>query len=329
MSKVSVEKINYLGEEAIHVLTPELEAVIVPSWGSNLLELKWRASETALLRSPQTREQFLSASVLYGTPVLFPPNRIDNGEFSFNGRTYRFPLNESHRGNHIHGVLINEPWTLHLAEVQGEQVIVETTVDSTELPAVFEALPHHFTAKLQFVFEGASVTQRFILDNLDEEPLPWGIGYHTTFNFPLNGNTQNNRSTFKLETDQIWELTDRLLPTGELQAIPYGEELNKGMSLNGLPLDTVFQIPQNGKCEAVITDPDTGLQITYSGDSQFGQWVVYNNDSRAGYLCPEPYTWVTNAPHLQLPDELTGFRALAPGNQVRAETRIDVSLIAE
>ncbi|WP_028559925.1 aldose 1-epimerase [Paenibacillus pinihumi] len=328
MSKVSVEKINYLGEEAIHVLTPELEAVIVPSWGTNLLELKWRAGEQALLRAPQTREQFLSASVLYGTPVLFPPNRIDGGEFEFNGRTYRFPVNESERGNHIHGVLMNEPWKLHRAEVQGEQAIVETTIDSKELPAVFEALPHHFTVKMQFVFEGASVIQRFMLDNLDEQPLPWGLGYHTTFNYPLNGQLESGRCTFKLETDQIWELTDRLLPTGELKAIPYGAELNEGMPLTGLPLDTVFQIPKDGKCEAVIADQDAGLQITYSGDSYFGQWVVYNNDSRAGYLCPEPYTWVTNAPHVQLPDDLTGFRALAPGGQVTVETQIVVSTLA-
>ncbi|WP_270165144.1 aldose 1-epimerase [Paenibacillus sp. SYP-B4298] len=328
MSKLSVEQINYLGEQAVHVSTPQLEAVIVPAWGSNLIELNWRETNTPLLRAPQTREQFLETPALYGTPVLFPPNRIDGGEFEFNGRTYRFPLNESNRGNHIHGVLQDIPWKLHRAEVEGNQAIVETTVDSKEVPSVFEALPHHFTVKLQLIFEGGSVIKRFILDNLDHEPLPWGVGYHTTFNFPISPEGSVERSTFKLLTDRIWELTDRLLPTGELVEIPYAAELNAGMSLSGMPLDTVYQVPEGAECVAVLTDPDAGLQITYSGDSHFGQWVVYNNDAKSGYLCPEPYTWVTNAPHLSLPAELTGFRALAPGGHVAADTRIDVVALA-
>lgn len=112
------------------------------------------------------------------------------------------------------------------------------------------------------------------------------------------------------------------LPTGELVDIPYLEELREGKSLVEHALDDAFQTAESGANEAVLTDLNSGIRVVYSADEHFKHWVVYNHDARQGYLCPEPYTWITNAPNLQLPQELTGFRVLQPGEQVTTTTRI-------
>ncbi|MBD2845648.1 aldose 1-epimerase [Paenibacillus sp. IB182496] len=321
----TIEHITYMEEAALRVRTPLLEGIIVPAWGTNLISLIWRESGTPLLRTPASREAYLAKPVLHGTPVLFPPNRIDGGTFDFNGRTYTFPVNEKDKGNHIHGVLVDAPWTIaHTAADEGAAV-VETAVRAKDVPAVFAALPHDFTARMRFVFEQGRVTQTFTVDNDDEAPMPWGLGYHTTFHFPLTAGGDLSHCTFQLQTDQIWELGERLLPTGRLLPAPRREELEQGLSLQGIALDDVFQSRDQGDNEAVLTDEQAGLRIVYRADSQFGQWVVYNAGGESGFLCPEPYTWVTNAPNVKAPAELTGLRAVAPGQRAVAVTQISVS----
>ncbi|MFS0727129.1 aldose 1-epimerase [Paenibacillus sp. 1P07SE] len=324
MTAPVIERIDYLGEPAVLVHTSELSGIIVPGWGSNLISLTWRESELELLRTPDSAEAYHAKPPLYGTPVLFPPNRIEDGTFTFNNRTYTFPVNEAERGNHIHGVLMRSAWELSKAEVEGDEAVVETMIVSENVPAVFAGLPHRFTVTMSFVFKGPAVSIRFAIDNRDEEPLPWGLGYHTTFRFPFSPEGSLARCTFQLQADRRWTLNDRNLPTGEITPIANQTQLNAGMTVEGVLLDDVYSATAGAPNEAVMTDPDAGLAVTYRCDEQFGHWVIYNGDGQSGFLCPEPYTWVTNAPNVPLSDELTGFRSLAPRAQVSTFTEIAV-----
>jgi aldose 1-epimerase len=94
------------------------------------------------------------------------------------------------------------------------------------------------------------------------------------------------------------------------------------MTLTDIKLDNFFTVSPGFANQAVITDPDAGIKIVYSCDEAFNQWVIYNADGHSGFLCPEPYTWVTNAPNLPLPAEATGFRAVAPGETAVFSTHV-------
>src|SRR5690606_6572710 len=85
---------------------------------------------TELLRVPESVEAFWQRPALYGTPVLFPPNRIADGRFTYRGREYRFDINEPARGNHIHGFVHKRPWQLVRAEMDASgRAVVETCFD--------------------------------------------------------------------------------------------------------------------------------------------------------------------------------------------------------
>src|SRR5690606_31023064 len=68
----------------------------------------------------------------------------------------------------------------------------------------------------------------------------------------------------------------------------------------------------------------THIEIRYEADPNFRHWVVYNADGRSGFICPEPYTWITNAPNLAFPASLTGFQELGPGETKVFATSITV-----
>jgi aldose 1-epimerase len=89
------------------------------------------------------------------------------------------------------------------------------------------------------------------------------------------------------------------------------------MKMAGVKLDDVFlsSIATGGdKNEAIMTDHNVGLELTYSCDPDFVIWVLHNRGGGHGFFCPEPYTWVTNAPNLPLDPSLTGLQSLAPGS---------------
>lgn len=106
-----------------------LEAILVPSWGSNLISLKWKPAGMHLLKTPETKEEYHANPCLFGIPVLFPPNRIDHGTFTYEGKTYSLPINEKPLQNHLHGFLYDKAWTLAKAEAEGRRGIAQTVLN--------------------------------------------------------------------------------------------------------------------------------------------------------------------------------------------------------
>jgi len=326
-----LENVEFLGEAAVCARNAELELTIVPAWGSTAVSLKHRRSGIEILRTPQTKEQFWENPALFGTPVLFPPNRIEDGEFTWNGQDYRFDRNEVKLGNHIHGFVMRKKWELTGARYEAGRVIVETLYDAAKDPEVMRQFPHPFTIRLTFELEDTCLKQTATIHNTGKEAFPWGLGYHTTFNFPFVTGNPLEACRFSLTADKRWELTERFVPTGNLQPIPDAEELNgEGISLQGRPLDDAFcstVVSGGGRNEAVLTDSASGMKVTYEADASFKHWVVYNKDAAQGFLCPEPYTWITNAPNLDLPAELTGVSVLDPGKETAVSCRMKVDVL--
>ncbi|MGG0178176.1 aldose 1-epimerase [Gottfriedia acidiceleris] len=315
------EEISFLNEPAIKAGNSELEIIIIPGWGSNLISMVHKKSNTELLRVPNSTEEYLNNPVLYGTPILFPPNRIDQGKFRFGKRTYQFEINEMDKQNHIHGFIHTREWNISSVEVNEQTVKIITEFDSSKHEDVMTQFPHHFVIRMSFILNDNLFAKKAEIINKSNEVLPFGFGYHTSFVFP------EETSIFKLPVDKRWKLNDRFLPTGELEDVEYKNELSEGMSLYGLELDDVFlSSPNNsGLQTAQITNNSTGIEINYTVDQSFKHWVVYNKDGRSGFLCPEPYTWVTNAPNLEVNGELTGLQGIEPDDMKVLRTWIVIS----
>ncbi|TSB46985.1 aldose 1-epimerase [Alkalicoccobacillus porphyridii] len=313
-----VKEDSFLDQPAVKAGNEQLEITIVPNWGSNLISIERLQPKVHILRTPSSIEEYEQAPVQFGTPILFPPNRIRDGQFTFSNRTYTFELTEPDKHNHIHGFVYTKPWRLEHMEANDERAQIITTIHSTDHPDILKQFPHSFEIKMIYTLEGSSLKQEAIITNDGEEMFPWGIGYHTTFCFP------EQTSTFSLQASKQWELNDRLLPTGELMEVP-NTSLTEGMNLGGVELDDAFLANQKEANEAVMKLEEEGLNITYKADHHFKHWVVYNADGRKGYVCPEPYTWITDAPNLPLPKELTGVQTLEPGTSISTTTEITIT----
>lgn len=323
---ISIEKVNYFNEQGIVMTNNNLEALLIPNWGSHLIRLRLRDTNTDILRTPNSLNEYKNSPFLFGIPILFPPNRIVDGIFTFNHYTYHFDITEHNKHNHLHGLVYNLPWNLTSIKLDENRIDVWTEFDSTLHPNVLRQFPHPFTITMHYMLEDLTLTMEATIVNQDTSPFPWGFGYHTTFNVPFrNMINSKNSSILYVPARRQWQLTERLVPSGKLIESPLLSALNEGINPNDYKLDDLFLASTNDETnKAILSNEIDGVAVIYSCKKGFTQWTIYNQDGKQDFISVEPYTWVTNAPNLALPDCLTGFQVLNPGCQVSLQCDLKV-----
>ena len=106
-----IRSCEWHGTQAVEFTKRDYTALLVPSVGANLVRLAHTRLGVEVLRTPSEREhdEFLRRPHVYGVPILFPPNRIADGRFRFDGREYRFPITRPEENNYHHGILKRQP----------------------------------------------------------------------------------------------------------------------------------------------------------------------------------------------------------------------------
>ncbi len=119
-------------------------AAINLSRGANCISLRNRKYDAGILREPDYSKG-LDNPYLYGMPILFPVNRIADGEFTFEGRTYTFPINESQTGCHLHGEL--HKYEFEPLEVTSNKIVC---VYRAEREHPYLSFPHAFEIRMEY-----------------------------------------------------------------------------------------------------------------------------------------------------------------------------------
>ncbi|TMV46478.1 aldose 1-epimerase [Paenibacillus mesophilus] len=290
---------------------------VIPEIGSNVYRLWDKVAGRDVLRAPDSVEALRQKSVHYGIPVLIPPSRIRNGSFPFNGRTYRFEKNTADGQHHIHGFARHRPWRVTDTAAEGDSASITTEFRTADFPELADQYPHDLTVRLRTEIREASLIQTFTFRNGSAEPAPFGFGLHTWF--MLDGEPES--WTLKLPVEDIWELNDELLATGNRLPLGKYEKLNEGVILKGQNMDMAFRIGDR-PVEAVLSKP--GYTIRYRGSEPFTQWVVYTKGEADDTICVEPLTWTPDAPNLESPSSLTGMRAIEPGDELELTIALDI-----
>ncbi|MGI2294286.1 aldose 1-epimerase [Paenibacillus sp. GXUN7292] len=319
-----VEKAAWMGYEAVKAESDSLIMTVVPKLGSRVVSIYSKAKQIELLRTPQSEEAYSQAPLLYGIPVLFPPNRIEDGRFSYRGQHYQFDINDTATGNHSHGLVHDKEWMVTEMKAGNGQAVIITEFNAVNDHHVMRQFPHPFRLVMKLVLEEGMLTQTVEVHNDSSQAFPWGIGYHTTFHFPFREDSSEANSIFSAPIGQRWELNCRFLPTGIPVTDTRSGPLNEGIAIAGVQLDDLFQKEPEAANEAVLTDKDAGIRVRYMADEAFGHWVLHNGDGTGRYLCPEPYTCVTNAFNLKLSPEITGMKEIEPGRSDSATCVITV-----
>lgn len=331
-----IKKVEWNGIEALEMSAGGYEALLIPSMGANLVRLRHTATGVEILRTPRPEEMddFRGRPQIYGLPILFPPNRISDGTYTHNGRTYRYPITIPQQNNHHHGFLKVQPFTVTRCEASRDEVFVEASFFSNVFnDAIYGHFPHNFECRMQFRLSAKGLEHTAVFVNLDDVEMPVGVGYHTPINVPFAAGGNPDDYRIRLSAGRQWLLSkDRTLPTGEIvdpQGDLAGLASDEGIKPVGKALEALFEdkaIEVDGRPfhGAVMTDTKNNLQVRYEVDGQMKFWVFWNNGGGVPWACPEPMSWTIDAPNVDLPAEKTGFQAIPPRGNWQTTSKLYV-----
>lgn len=328
-----IKKINWNGFDAIEFAAGGYEALLIPAMGANVVRLRHAVTGAEILRTPKADEidTFRERPQLFGLPLLFPPNRIEDGRYSYGGRSYQFPITIPAQNNFHHGTIKSQPFVIsNCADSEGVVEIEAVFFSNCVNDGVYAYFPHEFECRMCFRLsaDGLEHTVFFLNHSADEMPL--GVGYHTPLNLPFIAGSDPSGHRLRLSVGERWELNERTLPTGKflpLSDFEKGLRSPEGILPIGQPIESAFTAepltidgkPYNG---AILTDTASGRSVYYEVDGQMRDWTLWNNGGEVSWMCPEPQTWAINAPNLKLPAEKTGFQTVKPGAKWSSTAKI-------
>ena len=283
-------------------------ADITPETGANVISLHHIPSGTRLLREPSNMQELAEFPEQYGLPVLFPPLRIDNGRFVFEGKSCQLPLNDADNNNHIHGVAVGRPWSV--TAKSAASVELEFVFDSGS--PEYEGFPFVFTLERSVSLTATGLLDRMRVINNGDCNMPLGLGYHSIFPaIPVQVRFSAGECQF--------EIGERYLPTG--QSIPW-DTIDPRQWFNPDGVNVGFHT----RSEKLLLEDGTLLHgaelryetgvLRYITDEKFGYWYTWNKRGEGDFISLEPMSWQANALNLDLPYGETGVRVLPPGADI-------------
>ncbi|WP_035768875.1 aldose 1-epimerase family protein [Arthrobacter castelli] len=242
------------------------------------------------------------------------PNRVADGQWTFEGRQQQLDITEVDRNNAIHGLLRNAGY--QLVEHARSKVVLAATI--------FPQHGYPFHAEHQATYEldgdqALTVTQQLV--NRSGVDIPFAVGAHPYLRI---GDIPSEELTLTINAGTRLATNDRLIPTGT-EPVAGSFDLREGRKVADLDLDTCFTdlAFDDGRCSHTLS-ADDGRTVTLWMDEEFAYTQVFVTDQfpgRAKAVAMEPMTAPADAFNSG-----DGLRWLEPGGMFRAAWGISADL---
>ena len=220
------------------------------------------------------------------------PNRVDGGQYAFEGKDYHLALSEPAKGNAIHGLTRWAPWT-RVAHDRDEVTLRCAPHGQQGYPfAVQTDATYRLDAE-----SGLHVT--VTATNKGSRPAPWGTGAHP---YLTAGTPTIDECQLELPADRWLPVNDRLIPAGPAQDVTGTDyDLRTARKLADVHLDTAFTGLRRGPDDLAWVRLSSGELTTALWMDAANPWLqVFTSDSlepgrRRAAVAVEPMTCPPNA----------------------------------
>lgn len=330
--KTSCKEIQLNGAPVIEMKAGGYLAIIAPTVGSNIARLRDCRNKMELLRYHKEApiKKLTASPEVYGLPTLYIPNRLNKGTLKVSDAVYQLPVNESRFQNYIHGFLHKRNHTVVELKTDGDKAVARTQYIYDEKDLFFEYFPVKFQADYEFILDEDGMHYSFTMTNLSDKQMPYGVCNHAAFRSPFTKKGKGKDIRLRIPAVKRCILNDRQLPTGEVRELSsYDEQYVKGTKhVIKSPINNDMYTVTTGELDgkpfygAIMTDSISGKRICYEVDETFKFFIVWNDRGTKDYFCPEPMSWMIDAPNLDLPAEETGYIELAPNESKTVKEHI-------
>lgn len=143
----------------------------------------------------------------FESSFLFPfPNRLAEGNFTFEGKEFQFDKNDFGRPNALHGFIHDKEFNI---QKLGDDIL-ECIWQSDDTLASY---PFNYQVKITFQLKAAELEIRVQVTNNGETNMPFGFGWHPYFLVD-----KPKQVKLKLPKVEKVEVNEILIPTGKVSA---------------------------------------------------------------------------------------------------------------
>jgi aldose 1-epimerase len=199
------------------------------------------------------------------------PNRLRDGQYTYNGHTYQLPLSEPATHNAIHGLVRWLPWRLI------SQSDAEVTV-GVDLPAQ-PAYPWTISVTNRYALADDGLTVTHTAVNRASEPAPYGLGFHPYLMPPAAGGVDDTWLGVPARSRLL--LDGRGLPIGAAKVAGSEFDYMTPKRIGPAALDAAFGevVRDDSGISAVTLSGPDGPTTRVWADANFSWWQVYTSDT--------------------------------------------------
>lgn len=223
---------------------------IVPAAGANVLDLHFKGQN--ILDGHETPEA-LQGGKWGKSTILFPfPNRLRDGRYNWEGKTYEFPINNAATQNAIHGFVRDEVFEVDKVELTRSHAAL---VCSLRYEGGRTYFPFPFFLELTFVLDANSLTLKVKCLNLHQQSIPVGFGWHPYFRLTPKAVDH----AMQLPACQQVEIDARMIPTGARTDF---SGFQRKKRVGDTFLDNCFAAAKPGSYKMTLQHGGTTLQVS-------------------------------------------------------------------
>lgn len=272
-----------------------VSATIVPRFGGSLQGLV--VGGLPILKGSEPSIKGYSDYLAFcRSGILCPfPNRIAEGQYSYNGQDYCLPINETGHGHAIHGLVFDK----ELRVINHSQTHIELNLDYPGTPG----FPFCFDCTAVYSLLDDGIRMGIRLNNTASQSFPFGLGWHPYFLA-----SQLDDCYIEMQTSARYITDDRMIPLG-----PEPHRLNK-IRLNQPELDDAFLLDRD---TVKFVTPEYTLEMSLPESSYLQLYIPEDRRS----VAIEPMSCIANAFNNGI-----GLKELADSEQFNWEITVRVSL---
>jgi len=231
-------------------------------------------------------------------PLVPFSNRIANGLLAFGDEIIRLHANWPGVRHPMHGDGWAQAWdVMHHDRRSAELAYVH------DRGAGAAGWPFRYRARQRFMLDEAGLAVGLSIENLEDRPVPAGLGLHPFF-------VRDPDTELACRLSGVWRTDPEVLP---LQRVPIPPEwdFRRSRRVEGIGLDHCFD---GWDGEATVTWAARGLRLVLSATEAFRHLVIYVPEGQR-YFCVEPVSHANGA---------VGLSPLAAGATLAGEVSFRV-----
>jgi aldose 1-epimerase len=224
--------------------------------------------------------------------LLVPwPNRIQDGQYEFDGKHHQLPLTEPELGNAIHGLVRWAAWDV--AEHEAERVRMAHVIHTQP------GYPFTVALSVEYGLSEDGLSVRTTATNIGSGTCPYGFGAHPYLTL---GTATIDSLVLRAPGGRVVVHDERDLPVGSEPVDGTEYDFRLARPIADTKLDNAFtdlERDADGRAQVSLEDPATGRSVTLWVDEHYPYLMLFTGDPLPDVnrraLAVEPMTCPPNA----------------------------------